>query len=87
MNYDRAFKVLGEIKDSLAPEATVDRIITEAEKAASDATLDDAAQTLQRCGHVTAARMLLALKEDRKAMRAGKPTAYPALRESVPLRR
>ncbi len=76
-----------EIKDSLAPEVTIRRWVTEAQTEAYDAALADAARTLKRIGSLKAAKMIEALARDQKRMRDGKPTEFAALRESVLLPR
>lgn len=59
--------------------------ITEAEAAAADAALQAAAAVLRRTGSRNAAKMVEALLEDSRAVRAGKATQFPALRDAVPL--
>ena len=72
--------------DSSIENAVADTI-TAAETAAYDAALADAARTLRRCGSLNAAKLIEALAEDRKRVRAGGKTGYEALQASVLLPR
>lgn len=86
---EKIYKALGRADLIDAPDEEnadlVVRMITEAETAAYDAALRDAAAILRRNGSLNAAKLLLALLEDVHRVRAGRPTNFAALRENVPL--